>query len=260
MTHAERTTRGNTACPPARMEESWRPPTWGSASEQHILSTREDFDAQLVWQVSARCEELLEDVWAGRPAAPALRSLLGYLREVLLTRIADEEQRLISAPTLEGDSVRSELRRDHLQLREDVEDLAQALGDGTAVRLEKLDPIVDRLVRRLDQHVRVEAHALTGKPPAAGHAGTWADAMRWYPEVEGLSIDMDDAACDEGQQAVLSRLLRLQEGEGVELHGHGDAQDLRQSLVSHGAGTYKWTRLAGSPSSGWVVRLERSVP
>ncbi len=47
-----------------------------------------DEDAELLWQAATRAEALLEDLDAGRPAALELSALLGYLREVVLARIA----------------------------------------------------------------------------------------------------------------------------------------------------------------------------
>jgi hypothetical protein len=222
------------------------------------MSTREDLDAQLIWQVSARSEALLGDVRAGRPAAPALRALLGYLREVVLQRIADEDSR-VAASLHEVPGVVAALRSEHLRLREDVEDLAQALGDGRALRLDGLEGIVQRLVDRLDRHLSLEAVAFMGPPTGQRHGGDWADAIRWYPVIEGAVIDMDEAACDEAQDAVLGRLLRLRPGEDVELHGHGDSgsQRLRQRLRIRGTGEYSWTRVTGDASGGWAVRVER---
>jgi uncharacterized protein (DUF2249 family) len=220
------------------------------------MSTREDLDAQLIWQVSARSEALLGDVRAGRPAAPALRALLGYLREVVLQRIADEDGRVAPSPHEEPPVV-AELRSEHLRLREDVEDLAQALGDGRVLRLDGVEGVVQRLVDRLDRHLSLEAAALTGPPTGQRHGGDWADAIRWYPAIEGDVIDLDDAACDEAQDAVLGRLLQLRPGEDVELHGHGDSQRLRQRLRNRGTGEYSWTRVTGDASGGWAVRVER---
>jgi uncharacterized protein (DUF2249 family) len=220
------------------------------------MSTREDLDAQLIWQVSARSEALLGDVRAGRPAAPALRALLGYLREVVLQRIADEDSRVAARPH-EAPPVVAELRSEHLRLREDVEDLAQALGDGRAPRLDGLGGVVQRLVDRLDRHLSLEAVALTDPPTPGRRGGDWAAAVRWYPAIEGAVIDMDDAACAEAQDAVLGRLLQLRPGEHVELHGHGDSQRLLQPLRNRGIGEYSWTRVTGDASGSWAVRVER---
>jgi hypothetical protein len=221
-------------------------------------STMADLDAQLLWQVTARSEELLHELQTGRPVSPTLRALLGYLREVVLTRIADQERRALSAPTPDGREVLTMIRADHLQLREDVEELAQALGDGTKPNLQELDAITHRLVQRLEHHLLEEAVAFNGTPAAEGRVDAWADAVQWYPMVEGDSIDMDDAACPEAQEVVLNRLLRLQNDEKVELHGHGEIQALRRKLLSHCCGRYTWTKVDDSPIDGWSVQVERA--
>jgi uncharacterized protein (DUF2249 family) len=120
-----------------------------------------------------------------------------------------------------------------------------------------LEDLVQRLVDRLDRHLSLEAVALTGPSTAQRHGGDWADAIRWYPAIEGAVIDMDDAACDEAQDAVLGRLLQLRPGEQVELHGHGDSQRLLQPLRNRGIGEYSWTRVTGDASGSWAVRVER---
>jgi hypothetical protein len=215
-------------------------------------------DAQLVWQVSARSDALLADVRAGRPAAPALRALLGYLRAVVLTRIADEDRHLVADAHGTPGPV-SGLRAEHLELREDVEELAHALADGTTPRLDGLSIVVQRLVDRLDRHLRSEAAALGGRAPGPHPLGEWADAVGWYPTVEGAVIDMDDVVCAEAQETLLWRLEQLRPGEHVELRGHGDTERLRQRLLGRGSGPYTWSRQSGNAAGGWAVRVERCV-
>jgi hypothetical protein len=217
-----------------------------------VVLSDPDLDAQLIWQVSARSEVLLTDLRAGRPAGPALRALVGYLRGVVLTRITDEDRRLVADAHQSPGLVRA-LRREHLQLREDVEDLAQALADGTTPRLDGLSIVVRRLVDRLDRHLSSEAAALGGQAAGTRPADEWADAVRWYPAVEGAVIDLDDAVCEEAEDAVLRRLEQLQPGEGVELRGDGDADRLCQLLLARRTGHYTCSRRTSSD----VVRVER---
>jgi hypothetical protein len=113
---------------------------------------RADADALVLWQVAARAEVLLEAVASGMPSGPLLKALLGYLRNVVLTRITEEETALVEASRsfrqlsaagshyTRGEEPAgyevslNDVRRaqaEHLLLRGDIEDLAEAADVGT---------------------------------------------------------------------------------------------------------------------------------
>jgi len=55
-------------------------------------STWDDEDAQLLWQATARADALMRDLARGKDTQADVEALLGYLREVVLARISDEDR------------------------------------------------------------------------------------------------------------------------------------------------------------------------
>lgn len=123
-------------------------------------------DAVLLEQVAARADLLLRDLAAGRPAKPALRPLLEYLREVVLARICQCDSIVFPGIVRSGpDRDVERLRHEHLLLREDIEDLAAALSqpepDSSA-----LADVTRRLVHRLQEHLLEEGPAMKARAEA----------------------------------------------------------------------------------------------
>ena len=81
-------------------------------------ATWDDEDASILWQATARGDALMRDLARGRDIRADVEALLGYLREVVLMRIADEDRHALpvlrrahpDAPELAA------LQRQHLQL------------------------------------------------------------------------------------------------------------------------------------------------
>jgi len=216
-------------------------------------------DAQLLWQATARAEALLDDLAAGRPATPELSALLGYLRDVVLARITEEERQAFPAlrqadpsnPAIER------LREDHLLLREDIEDLAAAATVHASQDPDQLAAVTRGLIIRLEEHLRNEAAALTKLPGGyQASASEWARAEHWYPLTEGPLINLDQLRPDQADDAVLNRLTHLRPGEHVELHGHGDLQRLWRRLQRRAPGDYSWSDRRDD-SDGQMVTVTR---
>jgi len=222
------------------------------------LSTWDDEDARLLWQATARADDLMRDLARGRPAGAELQALLDYLREVVLARISDEDRHALPAlrqapggPHLELD----QLDQQHLELRSDVEDLAAA-AQGHSGR-EQQAAIIRRLVSHLETHLAAEAWLLHGNRHAVSGDPSWLAASHWFPLIGGPVIELDELREEQVEGAVLNRLTRLRAGEQVQLHGHRDLSDLVR-LQQRDPGGYSWeaTKDAGARWSVAVCRRD----
>lgn len=218
-------------------------------------------DIELLWQAIARAEALLEDLIADQPASADIAALLGYLYEVVLARASEEERQLLpvlrdGGPATGADAGR--LERDHLLLRDDVDDLAEAAALYGKSAPDQLAAIVRRLIVRLDEHLRAEA-AAWAKLPGSYQPGTarWVEFAHWYPLTEGPLIDLDQLPPDQVDSAVLNRLTHLRPGELVELHsGISHPRRLLARLRRRAPHDYSWSE-RHDDRDGWLVAIKR---
>jgi uncharacterized protein (DUF2249 family) len=197
----------------------------------------------------------MRDLARGRDSQPDVEALLGFLREVVLTRISDEDRHVLpmlrrarpEAPEL------SELQRQHLQLRGDVDDLA-AGAQGHIAR-EKLAGVIRRLVNHLEIHLATEAAVLHRNQDAAAEDRAWVAANQWYPLVEGPVIEMDRLRKDQAESAVLNRLARLRPGEELELRSAHDPHAVWVRLQQRDPAAHDWH--AKPDGAGWSVTVRR---
>lgn len=215
----------------------------------------EDEDSELLWQAASRAEALLSDLEEERPAELDLAGLLGYVREVVLARISDEERNVL--PTLleaPGDHPElDQLHQEHLRLRSDIDDLAAAAQHDSDPA--ELASIVRRLVARLEGHLATEAAILTGSG-SRSTSHEWATAGHWYCLTEGPIIEMDQLKPHEAEAAVLNRLSRMQPDEHLVLHWASDPHPLWQRLQRREPGGYSWQATESSPGD-WSVQVSR---
>jgi len=220
------------------------------------LSTWDNEDARLLWQATARADALMRDLARGRPTAADLEALLGYLREVVLARVSDEDRHALPAlrqapgPHPELD----QLDQQHLELRSDVEDLAAA-AQGHSGR-EQQAAIIRRLVNHLETHLAAEARLLHGGRHAVSGDPPWLDASHWFPLIGGPVIELDELRDEQVEGAVLNRLTRLRADEQIQLHGHRDPHPIWLRLQQRDPGGYSWeaTQDAGARWSVAVCR------
>lgn len=224
-----------------------------------IDTLRQDTDAELLWQAAARAESLLEVLAAHQPVQAPLSSLLTYLRQVVLVRIGEEERttlpslREAGAPAAEIDR----LHRDHLALREAIDELAQTTGAPDEPAAERLTSVVRRLIVRLDEHLHGEAAVLSTLPGGyEPNATGWAAAEHWYPLTEGPSIDFELLHPDHAEDAVLTRLTQLPSGEHVQLRSPHRLENLYHRLQRRDPGGYTWAE-DGDAHQGWTVTVAR---
>ncbi len=218
-------------------------------------SSWDDEDAEILWQATARGDALMRDLARGRDSHADVEALLGYLREVVLTRISDEERHAL--PVLRrvrpGAPELVELGRQHLQLRGDVEDLASA-AQGHSSRGE-LAGVIRRLVHHLEIHLATEAAVLHRNQDATAAERTWVAANHWYPLVEGRVIEMDRLRQDQAESAVLNRLTRLRPAEHVELRSSHDPHGVWVRLQQRDPGAHDWQ--ATQDGASWSVTVRR---
>lgn len=216
-----------------------------------------DGDALLIWQAAARAEALLDALAASRPPLPELSALLGYLREVLLARIGEEERQFLPFLPWTDPADIDQLRQDHLLLRNDVDELAVAAAAQGSGDPDELSAVTRRLITRLEEHLRREAVALAKIPDGyQDSASGWVRAEHWYLLTEGPLIDLDQLRPDQAEDAVLNRLTHLRAGERVELHGHRVPPCLWRRLQRRSPGDYSWAERYDD-QAGWLVSVAR---
>ena len=204
------------------------------------VSTWDDEDAQLLWQATARADALMRDLARGKDPQADLEALLGYLREVVLARISDEDRHALPVlrQTPGAHPALDQLAQEHLQLRSDLDDLAEA-AQGHSGRAQQAG-IIRRLISHLESHLATEASLLHGNRSTVSGDRQWLAASHWYPLTEGPVIEMDRLRPDQAEAAVLTRLTRLRAGEQVELRGHRDPHELWLRLQQRHPGGYSW--------------------
>ncbi len=222
-------------------------------------AAREDTDAELLWQAAAHAEALLEVLADGEPVTAPLRPFLGYLREVVLARIGDEERAVLPALRGAGLSVADidHLHEDHLALRAAIDKLAEAAAAPQEPQVDQMAAVVRRLIVRLDEHPRGEAAALSALP--GGYRPDdfgWAAAEHWSPLTEGPSIDLDLLRPDLAEDAVLTRLTQLRTGEQVQLRSRARPEHLWHRLQRRDPDGYAWAEDSHA-DNGWTAAIAR---
>ena len=90
-----------------------RDPAWNRHRRQHRFGRGR---SPALWQATARAEELLDALATDRPPIQQLNALLGYLREVVLARIAEEDRQAFPLLRRAAPASIDRLRQDHLLL------------------------------------------------------------------------------------------------------------------------------------------------
>lgn len=231
------------------------------ASDNSPLETE---DVELLWQAIARAEAVLDDLDAGDSTTADFDALLGYLHEVVLARISEEERQLFSLLREAGETGQADAARlhdDHLLLRDDVDDLAAAAAPHADPDAGQLAIVIRRLIVRLDQHLRAEAAALARLPGGYQASNAqWTTQQQWYPLTEGTLIDLDQLPADQADDAVLNRLTHLRLGDQVDLQSrHTHPQRLRDRLQRRAPGEFTWSERR-DVDDGWLVSITRRMP
>jgi uncharacterized protein (DUF2249 family) len=222
-----------------------RPPL--TLAEEHLL---------LLWQVTARAEELLTAVANGQWPAGELAALAGYVRAEVLRQASDEEALLFpAAPAREV----AGLARDHARLRSAADLLARAAAGEQPMSPGQVAIAARDFLAQLERHVRAEENLL-----AAGHAaqhmpGTEAFSGHrhgWYPLTEGSVVDLDAFPRGQAVAAAVDRLLRMRRGEQVELQWATDLEPVWREISKLSPGGYGCTVVQDGPPR-WRMQVTR---
>ena len=215
-------------------------------AEEHVL---------LLWQVTARAEELLAAAAAGRWPAAELTALAGYAQAEVLRQASDEETLLFPAASARE---AAGLARDHARLRAAADLLARAAAGEQPMSPAQAAAAARDFVTQLERHLRAEDNLLVpqgvpGTVTLGGHP------HEWYPLTEGPVVDLD--ALPEGQAvaAAVDRLLRMRRGEQVELQSGTDLDPVWREISKLSPGSYQFTVLQDGPGQ-WRMQVTRRQP
>ena len=223
-----------------------RRPSPLTLADEHVL---------LLWQVTARAEELLLATGRGRWPAAELAALAGYAQAEVLRQAADEEALLfpaVSSPQAAG------LARDHVRLRSAAELLARAAAGEQQMSPARVAVTVRDFVDQLERHLRKEedllaAGRLPQTVPGTGHP------HEWYPLTEGAVTDLDALPPDQVVGAAVDRLLRLHRGEQVELVSGLDLHPVWREIDVLRPGGYQFAIVQDGPPR-WRMQVTRRQP
>jgi len=209
----------------------------------------------LLAEVAARAEAVLLQADAGRWPRLEVRAFLDYLHLEVLRHIVDEEWLLFRARHDASEGLHR-LREDHLGLREAIDQVAEVAAEGDGSSPEQLSRITRQLIARLKTHIAAEEELLSEKGIVPSTASLGSRPHSWYALTEGAVIDLDKLPGPLGVDATLGRLLRLREGEQVELWASTDPGPVWGRLANQDPGGFGFSYLARGPDQ-WRVQITR---
>jgi uncharacterized protein (DUF2249 family) len=230
-----------------------------AATSTDAPSTLREEHALLMREVTTRAEMVLREADKGRWPQPELQELLNYLHLEVLRQVADTEWLLFRAAHRSPDEL-ARLRRDHLELRLAIDVLTQAAATGGGAdgpSPPQLAAATRDLLAQLDGHLAAEQQLLaTAGGAAPSTASLGSQPHEWYSLIEGPVIDLDTLPGDQGVDAALSRLIRLEPEVQVELRCSSDPSPLWQRLARADPGGYGLAYLERGPHR-WRLEITR---
>jgi hypothetical protein len=231
--------------PPESAGPTARPPL--TLAEEHVL---------LLWQVTARAEELLAAAARGRWPDAELAALAGYVQAEVLRQASDEEAVLFpAAPAREA----AGLARDHARLRSAAELLARAAAGEQPMSLGQVATAARDFVAQLERHLGAEEALLASGRAAQDVPGTVmlsGHRHEWYPLTEGPAVDLDALPLGQAVAAAVDRLLRIRRGEQVELQWSSDLNRVWREIRELSPDGYRFTVLQEGPPK-WRMQVTR---
>lgn len=220
-------------------------------------TTLADEHALLLHEVTVRGSAVTSQVDNDQWPVPALYRLLDYLYVEVLQQVADEEWRLFR--TWGHDPAQlTALRADHLLVRGGIETLTDAAVQPEPPPAGQLSDLVAGLISTLGQHFAAEQVALRcdaeTEPPSTAALG--CTPHQWYSHAEGPDIDLDALPGSQGVHVVMARLMRMQHGECLELHGRTDPGPMLRQLASTHPDSFGFTYSEYEPHC-WRVEVRR---
>lgn len=211
----------------------------GFVSAPRAAATLSDEHSLLLSEVATRADALLHETGEGRWPEEQLRELIDYLHLEILQQVVDEERLVFRAHR--GADGLAGLHQDHLELRQAIDVLAQALANEGTLTPELLAARTRDLLVQLEDHLAAEEQVLAsggGQVPPTSNFG--ARPHEWYALTAGPVIDLDRLPGALGFEAVLDRMLRLAPGEQVELRANTDPDPIWRRLSTADPGGYGW--------------------
>ena len=227
------------------------------ASTEAVSTLREEH-ALLMRELTTRAELVLREADEGRWPQSELRELLNYLHLEVLRQVTDTEWLLFRAAHRAPDDL-ARLRRDHLELRLAIDVLTQAAATGGSAdgpSPPQLAAATRDLLAQLDAHLTAERQVLTAGGAAPSTASLGSQPHEWYPLTEGPVIDLDQLPGEQGVDAALARLIRLEPEAQVELRCSSDPSPLWQRLFRADPGGYGLAYLERGPQL-WRLAITR---
>ncbi|MGH3192752.1 MAG: hemerythrin domain-containing protein [Streptosporangiaceae bacterium] len=219
-------------------------------AEEHLL---------LLWQVSARAEELLTAVADGQPHGAELAALAGYAEAEVLRQVSDEETLLFpAAPATEVTG----LARDHARLRSAADLLTRAAAGKPPMSPAQVAAAARDFVAQLERHLREEEKLLASGRAPRGVPATVAlggHPHEWYPLTEGPVVDLDALPQDQAVAAAVDRLLRMRRGERVELQSGADISPVWREMNELSPGGYWFVSVEEGPGRWRMLVTSRQV-
>jgi uncharacterized protein (DUF2249 family) len=219
-------------------------------------STLADEHVHLLWQVTARAEELLTAAAHGRWPGLELAALPGYAQAEVLRQASDEEALLFSAvPSREV----AGLARDHVRLRSAADLLARAAAGEQPMSSAKVADVVRDFVAQLERHLRAEEKLLASQRVRQTVPGTvtlGGHPHEWYPLTEGSVVDLDVLSLGQVVAAAVDRLLRMRRGEELELQSGADLDPVWREVSELSPGGYRFVVLQDGPDR-WRMQVTR---
>ena len=231
--------------PPESAARTVRPPL--TLAEEHVL---------LLWQVTARADELLTAVARGRWPRVELAALADYARAEVLRQASDEEMLLFPSASAR---IATGLARDHARLRAAADLLARAAAGEQPMSSRQVAVAARDFVALLERHMRAEDNLLASRRAPRGVPGTVTLGGRphgWYPLTEGPVVDLDALPKDQAVAAAVDRLLRMRHGEQVELQSGTELNPVWREISELSPDGYRFTVVQDGPPR-WRMQVTR---
>lgn len=215
--------------------------------DEHVL---------LLWQVATRAEDVLAAAARGRWPEAELAALAGYAQAEVLRQASDEETLLFPDS---GSEAADRLARDHARLRSGAELLARAAAGDQSMSLHRLYAATRDFVAQLQRHLDTEEELLACKRSPESVPATVTLGGRpheWYPLTEGRVVDLDALPPGQAVAAAIARLLRLADGQQVELQSGVDIGAVVREMDQYSPGGYGFVSLQDGPER-WRMRVTR---
>src|SRR4051794_19356650 len=222
------------------MSDSTRGRVQTPQAQDARTASLKDEHALLMREVGARAEAVTSVADHGRwPEAP-LRELLNYLHLEVLRQVVEEEWLLFRVVRHAAEDL-ARLRHEHLELRMAIEVLDQAAatgGEPSGLSPAQLSATTRDLVGQLAAHMAAEDELAIAGETAPATTSFGAQPHEWYAVIESPTIDLDQLPGQQGADAALGRLLRLQRSEHVEIRSSVDPSPMCQRLIAADPGGY----------------------